>query len=78
MARHIYIRSPVGVSTMTKIYGGNNLNYVCLLTILILGVLNLYLAPYLEHLNPLEYLTCATLPLPSFTPPSKLICRRCK
>jgi hypothetical protein len=22
MARHIYIRSPVGVATMTKIYGG--------------------------------------------------------
>ena len=22
MARHIYVRSPVGVSTMTKIYGG--------------------------------------------------------
>ena len=24
MARHIYVRSPVGVSTMTKIYGGKH------------------------------------------------------
>ena len=27
MARHIYIRAPVGVATMTKIYGGKLLKF---------------------------------------------------
>ena len=35
VARHIYVRSPVGVKTITKIYGGKRLNVHCSVTLLI-------------------------------------------